>query len=137
MKHKNTVCCILKNNNQLLLLKRGSTAPWYADKWAFVCGLIEEEEEPIETAYREIEEEIGIIKNDIELVKQEKLFLDRDKEIGITWHINPFLFKTKTDKIKLDYENQNYTWIITDELSDYPLAHGMDKVVKKLLRIEV
>src|SRR4030067_1056868 len=125
MKHKKTVCAIIDCYGEVLLLKRGSTAPWYGSKHSFVCGLIEKGEKPMETAYREIEEETGLKKQDLELVKNGKLVIVKDKNIGITWHVRPFLFKTFKSAVKINWENSEYVWAKPEDLFYHQLCPGM------------
>ncbi|MBL7169603.1 MAG: NUDIX domain-containing protein [Candidatus Aenigmarchaeota archaeon] len=69
MKHKNVVICIVKHGDKILLLKRRPKDKIYPGRWNFVCGSIEENEKPLETAYREIKEESGISQKNVNLVR--------------------------------------------------------------------
>ena len=95
MEKVKTVVSIVRNNGKLLLLKRHPNTKHYPNGWSFVCGRIESGERPIDAAYREIEEETGLRRDDLTLVKKAGVYLDVDEDIGITWEINPFLFESK------------------------------------------
>lgn len=51
---------ILKNNDQVLLIRRSNSAKIWPGRWHYVTGKIEDTESPKETIIREAEEEIGI-----------------------------------------------------------------------------
>jgi len=133
MKRKDVVTCIIKNKDKILLIKRGSTAPTYSNKWSFVCGVIEQKEKPLETALREIQEETEITQNKIKFLKQEELFVLEDKEIDVTWHIIPFLFESIVDEVTLDWENTEYVWVKPEELLNYYLVPGIIQVALRLM----
>jgi mutator protein MutT len=133
MKHKDVVICIIKNKDKILLLKRRPDDTIYPSRWNFVTGKIEKDEEPLETAFREIEEEAAISKDDLKLLKRGEPYTRVDKRISITFHSNIFLFKTETTEVTLDHENTDYTWIESQKLFDYYLAPGMLQAYIKLL----
>jgi len=133
MEHKNVVICIIKNNDKILLLKRRPDDKVYAGKWNFVCGTIEPREKPLKTAYREIQEESGILEKNLKLLKKEEPYTRVDNNISITFHNNIFLFETDKEEITLDHENTDYTWIELNDIFDYYLAPGMLQSYIKLL----
>ena len=57
---KNAVAVIVNKDNKILLLKRGSKAPWQPNKWSLVGGGIEKGETAKKACLREIQEETGL-----------------------------------------------------------------------------
>ena len=67
-------CIIINENCEILILKRSDKVRTYKKCWSGVAGYIEEGERPIDTAFKEIKEEISLDKNDVELVKKGDIF---------------------------------------------------------------
>ncbi|MBD3155521.1 MAG: NUDIX domain-containing protein [Candidatus Aenigmarchaeota archaeon] len=133
MEDRNVVICIIKNKGKILLLKRRPDDKIYPDRWNFICGVIDPGETPIKTAYREIEEESGIQKNNLKLLKKGEPYTRVDRNLSIIFHNNIFLLKSDTNQIELDHENTDYTWIDPNDIFDYYLAPGMLQAYIKLM----
>lgn len=108
---KNAVGVIVNNDNKILLLKRGSDAPWMPSKWSLVGGGIEKGEDPEVACKREIKEETGLeIDEFVEsftIQRQE----DSEETIFACRHTGE-----DTD-IELDKsENTNYGWYDMSEM---------------------
>ena len=56
------VTCLLENNGEILILRRSEEVGTYRELWGGVAGFVEENEEPQDTAVKEIKEEVGIEK---------------------------------------------------------------------------
>lgn len=100
---------INKNGNVLLVSQQGTS-------WSLPKGHVNEGEDILVAAKREIEEESGI--NDLQLVKElgsyERPRLDDPTEIKT---IHMFLFKTEQMDLKpIDPENPEAKWIKIDEV---------------------
>ena len=52
----NVVTCLLENNGEILILKRSEEVGTYQELWGGVAGFVEEDEDPRETAVKEIKE---------------------------------------------------------------------------------
>lgn len=91
------------------LLVRSSRGEKY---WGFAKGGIERGEKEKETARREIKEETGIDK--IEFIngfkEWFKVFYKRDEKEFLKTMIF-YLVQAKTKKVKLSWENMDYTWL--------------------------
>lgn len=109
-KFKTSVIGLL-NDNKVLILKRGSTAPWMPNKWSLVGGGIEEGENPKETIIRECIEEIGLKPNNVSF--------DHKIMTVDTGEIYYFYGELESQNIKLDYENSNYKFITKNEINNY------------------
>jgi len=109
-KFKTSVIGLL-NDNKVLILKRGSTAPWMPNKWSLVGGGIEEGENPKETIIRECLEEIGLKPNNVSF--------DHKIMTVDTGEIYYFYGELESQNIKLDYENSNYKFITKNEINNY------------------
>ena len=129
------VTCLLENNGEILILKRSEEVGTYRELWGGVAGFVEEGEEPHETAVKEIEEEVGIEKKDLLLVKKEDVIkftdLYEDKLYG--WVVYPFLFHIRDrDKIQIDWEHTEFRWVKPSELKEYDTVPRFKEIVLKV-----
>ena len=56
------ISCLLKHEQQILILKRSKLVGSFQGYWSCVSGYLEKGEEPLKTAYREVFEETKIMK---------------------------------------------------------------------------
>ena len=106
----------------------------YTGKWACVSGYIEEGETPLETAFKELSEEIGFGKDDVELIREGDQVLAEDNEI--LWTIHPFLFAAKKQEVVLDWEHKEYKWILFEELENYSTVPKLNETILSVIREE-
>ena len=95
---KVVTCLLINKKGELLILKRSNKVRTYKGLWGGVAGYIEKDEEPYETALKEIKEEAGLEKKDIRFIKKidSIKFTDLYEGDRYDWEIFPFLFKMKS-----------------------------------------
>lgn len=131
------ITCILENGGEILILRRSEKVGTYVDMWGGVAGFVEEDEEPYDTAIKEINEEVGMKENDLFFVKKEEpiKFTDLYEERLYDWTVYPFLFHIKErDKVKIDWEHTEYRWIKPNELQEYTTVPRFKEIVIKMLK---
>lgn len=122
---------VIMHGDRILILKRSDKVGTYQGYWACASGYIEEGETPLETAIKEIGEELSLGVDDIDLVKEGKVILAPDGEH--LWAIHPFLFKTKNTKIELDWEHDEFRWISPDEIEEYSCVPKLKETIEAVL----
>ncbi len=133
---KVATCLLINNDGKLLILKRSNAVRTYRGLWGGVAGYIEENEEPYQTAIKEIREEVGLEKDKISLIKKLDPIEFTDSYNGKVndWKIFPFLFKIeKKSKIIIDWEHLEYRWILPIEIEKYDTVPRLKEIVSKLL----
>jgi 8-oxo-dGTP pyrophosphatase MutT (NUDIX family) len=134
MRTTKIVTSFIKDDGKLLLLKRSNKVKTMKDLWAGISGIIEKNEDPLSRAKIEIFEEIGILEDEIKLIKAAKEMRVKSPQYeNHEWQIFPFLFEVKEPKIKLNWENSEYVWIKKEELSNYKTVPSLDRVLLNLL----
>ena len=120
-KNPNSILLIIFTKNfKVLLLRKNSTK----ELWQSVTGSMELDENPYETALRELKEETGISKQRSDLIfynKSHKFmiyseWIDRYKES--TYSNKEYIFSLKLNDIvsvKLSREHSNYEWVDLNE----------------------
>ena len=117
---KSVVSCFIVHGNRLLLLRRSGKVGSYKGRWGVVAGHLEKGDEAIiDRAYAEIEEEASIPKHDLTLIKQAEPFYLDAPELGVRWHIHPFLFESRTDNVTLDWEHTDHRWICPETIDQF------------------
>ena len=119
MKELEVVTSFLRSRGKILILRRSSEVSTYQGKWAGVSGYIEMGDRPIIRALKEIEEEVGLDKHKVQLINEGEPLRVPDEKRGIMWIVHPFLFESKTESIKVDWEHREFKWIDPSSLSDY------------------
>jgi len=128
VKESSVITCVIRHKDEILLLKRSEKVSTNKLKWAGVSGYIESGDTPLETAYKEMSEEVK--QNDPKLVQILPVISLR--ETDHVWRIHPFLFDTEQTDVEIDWEHTEYKWVRTNELDSYDLVPGFKKLVADL-----
>ena len=132
-KFQDVVTVFLTLDGKVLVLKRSDKVRTYKGHWAGVSGYLESAD-PLEQAYEEMFEEMGLDKDDVSLVKMGKPLEVIDAVGEHVWQVHPFLFAVHSpDKIRLDWENVEMRWVFPEEivqLQTVPaLKEALDRVI--------
>ena len=126
--------CFLKSEDKILLLKRSNKVRNYKRKWHAIGGYYDELKSLDEMVKKEIEEEVGMVSENILSLKIGKTYKYKDKKINKTWIVHPVLIKLKNrPKIKLNWEHEKYQWIKPEELKKFDFVPNLDKILKRVL----
>jgi PncC family amidohydrolase len=129
---KRVVTSFLRQDNKVLVLKRSSRVGTYQGHWSAVSGYMEAK--PLSQALIEIEEETGLNKNQVSLIKRGKPLYIIDETLKTKWKIYPFSFeKTSPDTIKTDWENIEFRWIDPEEMEHLPTVPGLRQALNRVI----
>ena len=131
------VTCILEHEGEILLLKRSGRVRAYRGLWGGVAGYVEPDEDPYETALKEIREEVGIEASAVELIFRGEpvVFSDRYGGKNYEWVVYPFLFRIENrGGIRLDWEHSDFCWVSPGDIDSFDTVPRLKEVVKHLLK---
>ena len=130
-------CLLMDENENILILKRSDKVRTYRGYWGGIAGYVEEGEEPLDTAFKEIREETGLKDDNVELVKTVDPieFTDFYEEEKYEWKVYPFLFRIRKEgKIKIDWEHISYKWIKPSDIDKFQSVPRLREIVFKLFK---
>ncbi len=117
---------------QVLLLRRSERVGTYRGRWAGVSGYLEASP-PLEQAYREIEEEVGLGRDVVRLLAQGETLVVPDETIDMRWTVHPFLFEVlQPEHIRLDWEHTESRWVKPDEVSALETVPGLAEALARV-----
>lgn len=127
---KHVVTCFLECDGRILILRRSELVGSFRGRWAGVSGYIETTAD--EQALVEIEEETGLCREDVELVKKGIPLKVEDE--GVRWVVYPFLFRIKErDKIRIDWEHSDKLWIKPEDIDNYQTVPMLKEALAQVL----
>jgi len=131
------VTCVLEHDGKILVLRRSQSVRTYKGLWGGVAGYVEPGEEPLQTAYKEIREEINLSPELVQLLwaGDAHSFTDTDEGQQYDWTVYPFLFHAKDiTPLKTDWEHTEYRWIDPKDLPSLPTVPHFTETVKTFWR---
>ena len=131
--HKKTsmvVTSVLKNQNEVLVLRRSMKVKTMQEKWAGVSGYLEKNEDLLSRALIEIYEETRINKDELILRKIFNQFgVQIHNELMIT--IQPFCFVSNTRNVVLDWEHSDYYWMNKKEMDNFEFVPRLKQIISR------
>jgi 8-oxo-dGTP diphosphatase len=120
MQEAKVVTCFLlrraAGGDEVLLLRRSQQVGTYRGRWAGVSGYLEEAD-PLAQAYREVEEEVGLTREEVALLRTGEPLEVVDAEAGRRWIVHPFLFEVRSDaQVRVDWEHTEARWVRPEEI---------------------
>ena len=113
---KHVVTCFLECDARILILRRSEMVGSFQGRWAGVSGYVEKTAD--EQTLIELEEETGLRREDLELVRKGDPLEAEDE--GIKWVVHPYLFRIKErNKVKIDWEHNEIRWIKPGDIDNY------------------
>ena len=129
------VTVLITHHDKILILKRSHKVRTYKGLWGGIAGYVEPDEQPHETALKEIQEEVGLSPDDVTLQHQGKpiTFTDQYNNEQYNWVVHPFIFTLKKPKlISIDWEHTDYKWIPPSEIQHYKTVPKFKDVIQQL-----
>ena len=125
------ISCLLKNKDEILILKRSCQVGSFQGYWSCISGYMEKEEDPLETAYREVFEETKIPKEEISNHLLDGPFYSEAEDVVFEAHW--VLMETKIKRIVLDWEHESCQWINSKKIPDVKVVPWLPTLIKYLL----
>lgn len=125
---KPVVSAFIRKGEKILLLKRSENVGTFQGLWATVSGYIEEGEEPLTRARKEIAEETGL--RNVRLLRKADCVLARSG--NRVFAVYPFLFETE-EEVSIDWEHTEYKWITLEEITNFQTVPKLVEALRKLI----
>ncbi|MBW2070026.1 MAG: NUDIX pyrophosphatase [Deltaproteobacteria bacterium] len=127
------VTVFLVHQGKILLMKRSNRVRTYQGHWAAVSGYLESPD-PLQQAYIELAEEVGLEEADVTLRQAGACLEVRDQARGRLWRVHPFLFSVKSPKkIRLDWEHTEMQWVSPQELGNFRTVPALAETLERVL----
>lgn len=130
---KNVVTVFLSYHGRVLLLRRSDRVGSYRGRWAGISGYVEQHEDPLNRALKEISEEVNLTRDEVSLAKMGQPLPALDENLHTLWVVHPFLFLTSHPRINLNWEHDAYRWTSTKDLHSFETVPKLEEALDRLL----
>ena len=120
---------ITDDNDNILVLRRSLSHPFWGKHLDFPGGIIEKDETPETGILREVKEETGLDLDEDNL----KLDISKNKNFGYHAFVFEYNLKGNEPDIKISWEHDKYQWISKKELIDLPMPEEVDWFYKLIV----
>ena len=124
--------CVVTYKKKILIIQRSKNSNFYPTYWNGISGFLDDKKSLKQKVREELKEEIGISEKEIKSIQLGEIFDQEAPQYKKTWIVHPVLVKIKTDKIKLNWEAQDYKWVSLKDAKKFQLLPGFEKVLEKI-----
>lgn len=134
-------CFVLRTDagqDEILLAQRSQHVRTYRGAWAGISGYVENGVTPIDQAYAELEEEAGLARDDVELLRVGEPVAFHDDMIGQSWVVHPFLFRLlRPEHLQSDWETEQFRWYPPSEVATLPTVPRLAEALAHVYPLEL
>ena len=123
------VSAFLRNRGRYLVVRRSERVGTFQGRWSAISGYVEGHEDPRHRAAQEIREETGL--KGARFRRRAEALVTRHGNTAFVVH--PFLFDAPTRRVRLDWENVEFRWILPGDLQRLPTVPRLEHVLQRLL----
>ncbi len=138
VKADGVVVVILHKKHVLLLKRRNLPFIFNPGIWSFVTGSKKGHESYAKTAYREVEEETGITKEELRQVRKPIRVWMFDAKRRKKWQNHMFFFSSRTSNVRINIENSSWRWAVLSDIvkgNNYTnIFVDKDKIITEIAR---
>ncbi len=134
LRERQTVTSFLESEDEILILLRSEHVSTYRGSWAGISGSIDNDKTADEQALVEIEEEVGLLRSQVELIRKGEPQVIIDLKHHVRKIVHPYLFHIKDrSKITIDWEHNAIAWIKPGEIDNYETVPELKKTLAQVL----
>ena len=122
--------CIVLRDNMLLLLKREEDG-YMGGSWDLPGGKLDDREDPVEAARRELEEEAGLIGETLVEVahySNEDAYGDKSRFHTVTFEVTQ---EDSTRAVQLSDEHPEFCWVDSAQFRELPVVWYVRRVIEQ------
>jgi len=117
--------------DRVLLLRRSGRVSTYQGRWAGVSGYLEAAD-PLEQAYTELAEEVGLGRDQVRLVADCGVLDLYDPDLGRRWRVHLFMFEVQDPAlVRIDWEHTEARWVRPEEVAHYETVPGLAEGLRR------
>ena len=121
---------VLECGGKILLVRRSDKLGYYPGFWSGITGFLDDDKTPEDKLKEEIWEELGIGDDDLGQIESASSFEIEDSRYSKKWIIHPLKATVLTKEVELNWEAEEYVWILPEKIYEYSLLPSYDKVFK-------
>jgi len=130
---KRVVSALLSKDDFLLILERSCQVGSFQGYWSCISGYIEEGEDPLKTALREVGEETGIREGSLNLLSREGP--NHTETENLIFESYWFLFDSSESQVEIDWEHNQFAWVKPCDLKKYKMVPWFERLYDRLISI--
>lgn len=123
---KSATVAVINNEQKILLLRRGSTAPWMPGRYCLPGGKVEQNEDLINCAIRELCEETGIV------IVDNNYLAPFTVQYSSGYSKTIFTITMNNPVVNLNWEHDNYVWANSSDIINLNIVPGLNTTIKSL-----
>ena len=130
------IIIFVKYRDKFLLVKRSEKMLTYQGLWSCLAGFVDDDKSLEEKVVFELEEELGLKKEDAKEIKPSDTYLFVDKDLDREWIRHLFLVEITNPNIKLSWEHTELVWATAEEAKSYETTPGFGEDLEKILALK-
>ncbi len=127
------IVIFVRYREKFILVKRSSKMLTYQGLWSCIAGFVDDEKTVEEKVIFEMEEELGLRREDLKEIKEIDTYLFLDKDLDREWIRHLYFVEITNPNVKLSWEHTEMVWVTPEEAKTFETTPGFNEDLEKIL----